>query len=375
MRRLGLAVIIAVFFLPLASPARGGEVWIPIAGSVVGSGGEFFRTNLRVLNPSGTDSIIVTPTFFPINQNNSGVAPASPFTVNPREMKAFDDAVGALFSTTGLGAIRLVSENDFHATAQIYTDSLCTAPPDSVGGTFGQFSPGTLVGDALLKGAILHLRSDAQARANIGFANPHASSTTVTLYLYGSANTVLGSREITLLPFGVLGPTNVRVLFNNSSLSEQFAWVSFVADQTVIGYGSVADEGSADQYFVPAVVDTGEAPVSQTRTFEVTAQQWSFSIQEDGATVQSMNVQKGATVVIKVRSIDVTHGFSLERYAPGSLTMVGGAGFQTVGPFVADEEGEFSYFCTNPGCGEGHFTMVDTFTVGSGGGGPGGPGY
>ena len=94
------------------------------------------------------------------------------------------------------------------------------------------------------------------------------------------------------------------------------------------------------------------APVAVTKSFTVTAKQWSF----DPATI---TVKKGDKVKLTVKSVDVSHGFSLSAFGVN----------QTLEPnkevaveFVADKTGSFPFVCS-VFCGSGHGGMKGTLIV------------
>ncbi len=84
----------------------------------------------------------------------------------------------------------------------------------------------------------------------------------------------------------------------------------------------------------------------------VTAKQWEFI-------PNPIEVNKGAKVILKMKSVDVPHGFILpefginERLDPGKEVVV---------EFVADRSGEFEFFC-NVFCGRGHSRMKGKLIV------------
>lgn len=84
----------------------------------------------------------------------------------------------------------------------------------------------------------------------------------------------------------------------------------------------------------------------QAKQFTMTARQWEFD-------PEVIRVNKGDTVRLLVKSIDVAHGFALpdfgvnERLSPGQTVEV---------EFVADKAGTFTFFCSVQ-CGAGHSSM------------------
>jgi cytochrome c oxidase subunit 2 len=98
--------------------------------------------------------------------------------------------------------------------------------------------------------------------------------------------------------------------------------------------------------------DDGAMKASEQKSFAITAKQFSF----DPATI---TVNKGDAVTLTIKSIDVTHGFSLpdfgvnETLTPGKTVTV---------KFTADKAGTFSYRCSVM-CGAGHMDMKGTLIV------------
>ncbi len=82
------------------------------------------------------------------------------------------------------------------------------------------------------------------------------------------------------------------------------------------------------------------------KEFTVTAKQWSF-------TPAVIKVKKGDTIVLKLKSTDVTHGIFIpdfkinETMEPGVMKTI---------EFEADKTGTFTYSCNIP-CGAGHKAM------------------
>ncbi len=235
-------------------PASGGEqpgesvvVFVPIAGSVLGNNNTFFRTFLRVFNPSLTETISIAAAFLPVGQNNSA-APDVVFTVAPGQVEIFEDVVGGLLNANGLGAIRFHSDDSFYVTSRIFTDSKCSDP---AGGTFGQFAPGTEISEALTSGVILHLNVSESFRSNVGFANTSDSPATITARLWDPSG-MIGEVQVVLDPLGVTPPLGIAGLFGLTDLDQENLRVTFTSDQPVFGYGSNVDNFTSDQIYIPA---------------------------------------------------------------------------------------------------------------------------
>src|SRR6266446_9597 len=112
--RLRFLLLISALSL-FATNAFAKDVFLSIAGTVSN-----FHTDARIFNPSGTKDITVQAYFLPVGLgNNSGAQPVA-INIPKRSMKVLDDVVTAVFSTSGIGAIRLSCDDDFVATSRIY---------------------------------------------------------------------------------------------------------------------------------------------------------------------------------------------------------------------------------------------------------------
>ncbi|HEX6098875.1 MAG TPA: hypothetical protein VF432_21350 [Thermoanaerobaculia bacterium] len=355
--------ILAVLALALSTTASAKEVFLSIAGSVGN-----FRTDTHIFNPSATKDIVVQATFLRAggdgnHPNNSG-AQAKAITIPRRSTAVYDDVVTSLFQTTGLGGIRLQSDDDFLATQRIYADEAA--------GTLGQFIVGEAVSEALTRGVVMQLRSKGTGgkgsfRTNVGFLNPNAAEVNVTLRLYDALNHVVATKTMRLLPFGVVQPLNVNGFFSAPGADLSNFFVTFEATHPIFGYGSFLDNGSVDPAYVAAQRDTGEdPPIQTTKTYDVTLR--SFEI----VFTPELNIAPGDEVVFRIRTEEDAHGFQLNHpngtalipsriYTPGEAAVAF--------TFTASETGTYDYFCTLPGCGGfylGHAGMFGSFDVGSG---------
>ena len=108
-----------------------------------------------------------------------------------------------------------------------------------------------------------------------------------------------------------------------------------------------------------ALDPAAEAAAAATKTFNVTAKQFAFTISPS-----PFVVNQGDTVTLNITSSDVSHGFFLESYATNNNNgFVLQKGKTTTVTFVANSPGTFTYFCTVSSCGAGHANMTGTMTV------------
>jgi plastocyanin len=354
--------VVAVLLL-VSSAVFAKDAYLSIGGSV-GS----FRTDARIFNPSQSKDIQVQAYYLPVgNVDNSAVQPIT-ITVPKRSQVVYDDVVSSLFHSSGLGAIRLKSDDDFVATQRIYA---------AVNGdTLGQFVGGVDATAAVKNGVLIQVKNNGGGgqkgtfRTNIGAVNPNGTAANITWRVYDKSNAVVGSpHAMTMPPRAVVSPTPV-IAFGDSipstaDLSD--AWVGFVSDQPIIAYASVVDNGSTDPTYIPASTDS-DPPSSTTqqpsaKTFDVTLR--SFAIDFTPA-ISGLKV--GDVVTLRISARDPLHGFRMQ--APSGADVVPDRGLYRVGDtivksFTITEQGTYFYTCTNSGCGTGHSDMAGIVTVGA----------
>lgn len=360
--------ILLVVVLLFSVSAFAKDVYLPVAGSV-----GVFRTDARIFNPGSAD-IQVKAWFLPNgNVDNSAVQPIT-ITVPKRQMVSYNDVVTSLFHASGLGGIRLQSADDFQATQRVYATST-TACSGSVNPcTLGQFLVGVESSGAKKSAVVIQLSSGAFYRTNIGALNPNAAAATTTWRVYDKNNAVVGSpKAITIPPFGVLGPINMTTFGDNipSTADLSDAWIGYVSDQPIVAYGSVVDNGSTDQTYVPAIEDTNPPapPSTGTTIIDVTVKSFSITMSPN-----PKSLQPGDKATFRVHVQSPGHGFTL--VGPSAQTLIadrsGANGFNGNETFeqtiTIQEEGTYTYFCTHASCGSGHLSMTGSFNIGTGSG-------
>jgi plastocyanin len=355
-QRLPYLIVLVLF----ATTGFAKDVYLSIGGSVGN-----FRTDARIFNPSYTKDITISARYLPSGNGDNSGAETKTITVPKRSMAVYDDVVQSLFGGGApLGAVRLTSDDDFVATQRIYADESTSAK----NGTLGQFVPGLEVSTAKKKGVLIQLKSNGARgtkgtfRTNWGGVNPNSSVANIKFTLYDRNNAVAGTNELTLQPFGVFSPTEISGFFGSPARDLSNAWISFDSDQPVFLYASVLDNGSEDPTFIPASDDTGVAPdpQPQTKTVNVSAQNWSFFV------VPSAVLRAGDQVRFVISSSEGQHGFQLFTPSGDSIISVTMNPGETVERTVTlSSSGTYTYLCTLSTCGIGHTDMTGTFAVGT----------
>jgi cytochrome c oxidase subunit 2 len=86
--------------------------------------------------------------------------------------------------------------------------------------------------------------------------------------------------------------------------------------------------------------------IKEVKEFDIIAKQWSFE-------PSIIEVSKGDRVKLNLESVDVAHGIYIPQFKIG-ITFNPGEKKEI--SFIAEEEGEFNFFCNVP-CGMGHGSM------------------
>jgi plastocyanin len=355
-------LFIGALLIVFAGVLSAKEVWLSIGGTTANGS---FKTDARIFNPSTTKDIQIQAYYLPVgNVDNSAVQPLTPITVLKRQMVVYNDVVTSLFHSSGLGAIRLTSDDDFVATQRIYAVA--------ANGSLGQFVGGVDVSSAKTKGVIIQLAAGGTFRTNAGAANPNASAATVTWHLYDKNNAVVGTPfVVTMPPYAVIGPSGLAgYAVGGAGADLTDAWLSYSSDLPIVAYGSVIDNGTTDPTYIPASEDTGVAAVT-TPSGKV------FVVSEHGGNntasgiditpvITATTIKPGDVVTFQISAHDSTHGFHL--IDPNGIVLLDLTVAQDGAPIertlTLDAQGTYVYYCTITTCSPGHLNMQGSFDVG-----------
>lgn len=242
----------------------GREVFIPVAGSARGADGANFQTDVSIHNRStlfagsrATGRAMLQ--FFPTGGSNVTAQSAMMISMPLRGITmTMQDISSSLFNgtTTGIGALRIVSADDVFANARIYNNQIASGR-----GTFGQSEPGLFRAQAAQQGLLvgvgavssdLTLANGQTFRTNIGFFNPSGVATPVAVQLRDFTGATIGNAVITLGPWmHVQMPlTGTKGLFNQTFGEFASSSVSFISGTAIFAYATVIDNVSGDSSFV-----------------------------------------------------------------------------------------------------------------------------
>jgi hypothetical protein len=241
--RFRLALLFVLAFPVVASA----DYVLPIAGSV-----NNFRTDVRIFNPTSSDSHLVL-TFLPaVNQNNQSAFTHSVHVTLPANQEAaYNDAIATLFGASGIGAVYIASDTALLITTRIYAQTAV--------GTLGQGYQAVFLGNIPTSGVLLQLSAGSAFRTNIGVMNIQNALAHVTWTLYDKNNVMVSQGTTTVESYGVIGPTSITsgFFFNPGTADLSDARVTFTSDNAIAVYASVIDNATTDPTYFSAMSASG----------------------------------------------------------------------------------------------------------------------
>ncbi len=231
------------------SAVPGEPVWIAAAAHTDGVGGSVWRTDVVLTNPLGGDPAAGEDAAVILELHPTSGEPISyAVTVPAGTSVRLGDAVAAAFGGSGAGAIRVVcTQGRVTAVSRTYNQAQ--------NGTYGQFIPGALSGDALASGEdglLPQLRRTSAFRSNVGFVNLAAETLKVRVDYHRADGSLLGTRHYTVAPNAYFQQT--KAVPGTEDVTGVSATVrAETTGARYLAYASVVDNTSGDPVFVPAV--------------------------------------------------------------------------------------------------------------------------
>jgi hypothetical protein len=233
---------------------------VAVAGRVTNGLGQTFVTDVRVFNPSYTQSAVALLEYLSGVNGNTNATASTVVNLAPRSTSVLDDIGGpSTLNVVGtVGGLRVTSVAQLAVTSRIYADLRSSGK-----GTLGQFVAGLPFGNGLRRGVLPQLSNHADTssgfRTNIGFFNPNPSPVTARLELRDAAGTLLGQNTLTLAALSQQ-QNAITIYFPGIDLSNAVNMtMSFDAGAPIFVYGAVNDNVSADSICVVAQPDSGVA--------------------------------------------------------------------------------------------------------------------
>ena len=250
--------LLTLAFILAAASSEARNLYIPVAAEVPGANNTYFRTDVRLFNPSYVDDIDVSIHFLPAGMDGSNIS-GQLFHVPRRQMLVLNNVLRHLagVTTPAIGALRLDSNTDkdydLIAESRTYTDS----PNPAVAGTYGQYVPALDVTSAVEKTIVTHATQNANYRTNVGIMNPQREPAIVTASLVLQNGSLISEAAQQTIPPMTMIQISVPAMFGTDRQFDD-AFVVIDSTQPVFGFISIIDNRTGDPFFVPGAEDKAE---------------------------------------------------------------------------------------------------------------------
>jgi hypothetical protein len=218
-----------------------GSQWLAVASHTKGAHGSEWRTDLAVLNSSGSTADVDIKF-----HGASGVLETLSLEIPVGEQRSLVDVVDTA-GLTGSAAVEVSSTTPVLVSSRTYNLD--------AGGTFGQLFDGFSTDERADAGHTVwlsQLRQNLDFRTNIGLLNTGGVDAGVTVRLYDAAGTELASKMRRLAPGErVQLQEPFDRLADRDDLEDGYATVEVRFGTGVIAYGSVVDNVTNDPTTIP----------------------------------------------------------------------------------------------------------------------------
>jgi hypothetical protein len=228
---------------------------VPAAANAPGQAGAYWKTEVRVFNPSAENSVRVQMQFlskaFP-----EVPAPVRSIDLRPRRVHVFSDVVSELGETGG-GAILFTSESPLVITSRTYNSAQ--------EGAFGVGVPAVDPSSGLKRSVLTHLSGTARERTNVGFVNTGTRTARLALTLRdGLSGEVLGSLENSVGGSGFLQLNDVFSMVPVVAAPTAAGVLEIESSEPVIGFATLIENATGDASFFLAAEDSAAASSSDS---------------------------------------------------------------------------------------------------------------
>jgi len=269
-------VVALVLVMPCTWAAAGfpgTDVFLPSVGRAAGAAGSEWYTTVWVHNP-GSQAANVQVLFLLRDQANPSPASFSG-SFAPGETIRFADAITDMFHTTGLGALRFVSDQRLLVVSRIYSQPAGGGEADSVGQFFagvpaelavGQGRPAAMLGVYQTQPAV-----DSQFRYNFGFVETTGASATVRVRALETDGSEVASHDYSIGAFEARQYSIDYLVPGIDSINLRLEVEVIAGSGRVVAYGSGLanlsnDPSTFEMSFPPELLESTAGEVSHDST-------------------------------------------------------------------------------------------------------------
>lgn len=235
-------------------PPGGSSFFIPVAVHAGGANGTFWVTDIRVLNPSFSDTSSARVYLIPADSDGTTNFQQTNLSLAPKSITSLPDVLANRFGEDNLqgNIIFQTDDPDLLATSRTYNTG-------GSAGTFGQYidmvrsDAGVAAGETPVY--LIQLANNGAFRTNVGFSELTGSAATVHVQLFdgdtGTALAPAGTYEVP--PFSNVQVNQVFGDLSAGNSNNAYARVTVSGSGRVIAYGSVVDNLTGDAIYIPAI--------------------------------------------------------------------------------------------------------------------------
>jgi hypothetical protein len=223
------------------------ERYVFPASNAGGSGDSFFITTTDIVN-AGSTTASVRLQLLPRNSDNSAALESTLFTLEPREVRRFDNVLGEAFGASGEGIAGGAAVLSDSAELIVMTRTFNQTEDGSIGAALAGVGNAELV-QAGERVTIVFLTENADFRSNLGLINGVNAPITVQWELFDADGNSLDLGSKNLQPYDVTQINRVMRPFRPIEAGYAEVWTD-TAGGAFATYGSILDEGTSDPTLV-----------------------------------------------------------------------------------------------------------------------------
>jgi hypothetical protein len=223
------------------------ERYVFPASNAGGSGDSFFITTADVVN-AGPSTASVRLQLLPRNSDNSAALESALFTLEPGEVRRFDNVLGEAFGASGEGIAGGAAVLSDSAELIVMTRTFNQTEDGSIGAALAGVGNAELV-QAGERVTIVFLTENANFRSNLGLINGVDIPITVRWELFDADGNSLDLGSKNLQSYDVTQINRVMRPFRPIEAGYAEVWTD-TSGGAFATYGSILDEGTSDPTLV-----------------------------------------------------------------------------------------------------------------------------
>jgi hypothetical protein len=223
------------------------ERYVFPASNAGGSGDSFFITTADIVN-AGPSTASFRLQLLPRNSDNSAALESALFTLEPGEVRRFDNVLGEAFGASGEGIAGGAAVLSDSAQLIVMTRTFNQTEDGSIGAALAGVGNAELV-QAGERVTIVFLTENDTFRSNLGLINGVNAPITVRWELFDADGNSLDLGSKNLQPYDVTQINRVMRPFRPIEAGYAEVWTD-TAGGAFATYGSILDEGTSDPTLV-----------------------------------------------------------------------------------------------------------------------------